>query len=59
MNLRQTHTYAKLVVSPACYNEIMHLLQEAGYDHAFHPDGDKVLIDMHGIALARNPDTGI
>ena len=57
MRLTQTHTYAELVVSPECYNEIMHKLQDAGYDHAFHPDGGRVLIDMHGIALSRNPDT--
>lgn len=52
-----THTYAELVVSPGCFDEIMHLLQEAGYDHVFrteHPG--KILIDMRGIALAKNPD---
>ena len=57
MNLRQTHTYAELVVSKECYEEIMMLLIDAGYDHAFHTEHPgKVLIDMHGIALSRNPD---
>jgi hypothetical protein len=58
MHLTHTRTYAELNVSPECYNEIMHLLQDAGYDHAFHKDGGRVLIDMHGIALSRNPDRG-
>lgn len=51
MNLRQTHTYAKLELSPAAYEEIATKLQEAGYDHAFMSDGT---IDMHGIGVT-NP----
>lgn len=51
-----TYTYAELVVSADCYSEIMRLLQAAGYDHAFHRDNGRALIDMHGIALSRNPD---
>jgi hypothetical protein len=55
--LKQTRTYAVLTVSKECYDEIMHLLQDAGYDHAFHTEHPgKVLIDMHGIALSKNPD---
>lgn len=46
-----THTYALLEVSPAVYAEIREKLQAAGYDHAFHRDGDRDVIDMHGIAL--------
>jgi hypothetical protein len=47
-----THTYAVLRISKATYDEIKKKLEEAGYDHAFHDDGDgDVLIDMHGIAL--------
>lgn len=53
MTLRVTHTYAVLPVSKECYEEIMHLLQEAGYDHVFDRDNGRVLIDMHGIALGR------
>jgi len=57
MVLRTTYTYAELVVSKECYDEVMRLLMEAGYDHAFHTESPgKVLIDMHGIALSRNPD---
>ena len=51
--IRATRTYAILPVSKACYEEIMLAFQDAGYDHAFHGDNGRVLIDMHGVALAR------
>jgi len=44
---RTTHTYAKLEVTEATWQEIADKLRAAGYDHAFH-DG---VIDMHGIGL--------
>lgn len=51
---RTTHTYAVLEVSPAVYAEIRAALETAGYDHVFHTDAQHgVVIDMHGIALAR------
>lgn len=53
MTLSSTHTYALLPVSWKTYDEIFLALQEAGYDHAIFKDGGRVVIDMHGIALAR------
>lgn len=52
MGIRQTHTYALLEVSEACWNEIATKLREADYRHAFGDDGE---IDMHGIALVQPP----
>lgn len=46
-----THTYAILGISSAAYQEIKEKLEAAGHDHVFHDDGNKVVIDMHGIAL--------
>ena len=51
--LRQTHTYAILEVSGSVYEEVRKKLEEADYRHAFHQEGGRKLIDMHGIALAR------
>lgn len=49
-----TYTYTVLNVSPRAYAEIAERLKAAGYESAFHDDGDDgVVIDMHGIALAR------
>jgi len=45
-----THTYARLEVSEATYDEIRGKLETAGYDHAFHGG----TIDMHGIRLCKN-----
>lgn len=53
-----TYTYAELPVSAAAYDEIAVLLRGAGYDHAFHKHGDRVLIDMRGIGLSRNDVAG-
>ena len=49
-----TYTYAILNVSPRTYTEIAERLKAAGYQSAFQEEGDDgVVIDMHGIALAR------
>ncbi len=46
-----SHTFAGLLVSPACWAEIEGKLITAGYHHAFHRQGNDVVIDMHGIGL--------
>lgn len=52
MAIRQTHTYATLEVSEACWNEVAAKLREADYGHVFcGPDNGE--IDMHGIALVK------
>ncbi len=51
---RTTHTYAILEVSAAAYEEIKKLLTDAGYEDTFHEHDGRTVIDMHGIALARN-----
>jgi len=55
--LRTTYTYAVLEVSAEAYAEIKAKLEEAGYQHAFHENGDEhgTVIDMRGIALAIEP----
>lgn len=50
--MKQTHTYVILEISHAAYEEIAEKLREAGYAHAFHETGGRVVIDMHGIAVA-------
>lgn len=50
--MRATHTYAVLDISQEAYDEIRAKLEEAGYQHAFMPDGE---IDMHGIAVSADP----
>jgi hypothetical protein len=46
--MRSTHTYARLPLSQAAYDEIAAKLKTAGYGHAFDQNGD---IDMHGIGV--------
>lgn len=49
-----TYTFALMQVSKATYDEIKQKLEEAGYGHAIHDDGN---LDMHGIALTtKDPD---
>lgn len=48
---RTTHTYAILQISPEAYNEIRRYLKAYGYEHAFHEQDGKEVIDMHGIAV--------
>ena len=52
-----SYTYAILEVSLAAYAEIKNALFSAGYDHCFHEDDGRVVIDMHGIALAEKLST--
>jgi hypothetical protein len=53
-----TYTYAILEVSKSTYEEIKKLLVDAGYEHTFHNDDGRTVIDMHGIALATTPSGG-
>ncbi len=53
-----THTYVILDISPNAFREISGKLRDAGYDHAFHQDGDREVIDMHGIAVAEEEEKG-
>lgn len=46
-----TYTYAVLEISKRAYAEIRAKLDNAGYQHAFHKDGEREVIDMVGIAL--------
>jgi hypothetical protein len=61
--MRQTHTYVILRISSPAFYEIKAMLEEAGYQHAFHHDPDvdaqggddpapsEPVIDMRGIAV--------
>jgi hypothetical protein len=54
--LAVTRTYALLEVSPELFAEARVKLEDAGYDHAIDRHDDRVVIDMHGLALvARHP----
>jgi hypothetical protein len=50
--IRQTHTYVKLPLSPAAYDEIAQRLKDANYEP---PDSDGV-IDMHGVAIVKEEE---
>jgi hypothetical protein len=52
--IRTTYTLAELELSPAAYEEIAAKLLDAGYDHAFSPEG---MIDMSGIGITRKKPT--
>lgn len=63
MNLRQTHTFVELELSPVAYDEVFHKMNAAGYQHAFESGEGSHIIDMHGIAITRDntaapPDSG-
>lgn len=49
-----THTYAKLPVSEATYNEIRDKLVQSGYRDQVHNDKEGECVDMHGIAITKN-----
>jgi hypothetical protein len=46
-----SYTFALMDVSPATYAEIRAKLVEAQYDHAFHKDEGRDVLDLQGIAL--------
>mgnify|MGYP001561024455 FL=1 len=46
-----SRTYALLGISLAAYEEIYALLDQAGYQQAFHAVDGHTVIDMHGIAV--------
>lgn len=46
-----SRTYVILPLSSAAYAEIRAALENAGYDHAFHQDDGRLVIDLHGIAV--------
>lgn len=51
-----SYTYVILQVSNRTYREIHEKLEKADYHQAFHEQGEHgVVIDMHGIALAKDP----
>ncbi len=50
-DLKQTHTFVTLELSPAAWLEIYTKLKSAGYDHAFLFENGEKLIDMYGIAV--------
>jgi hypothetical protein len=45
------HTFPVLEISATAFEEIRSKLATAGYDHAFHHDGDRLVVDMHGLAV--------
>lgn len=47
-----TYTFVTLDISKAAYDEIHQKLEAAQYQHTFTKDGQRDVIDMHGIALA-------
>ena len=52
-----TYTYTILGISKPAFEEISELLKAAGYGHVFHMDDGRLVMDMHGIALAVNTET--
>ena len=48
-----THTYVIMELSSVAYDEIRSKLDAAHYDQAFHRQGTREVLDMHGIAVAR------
>lgn len=52
-DIRQTHTFVELDLSPEAFEEIRRKLADAGYHHCFvdSTDDDSLRLDMHGIAV--------
>lgn len=48
-----THTYVIVELSDRAYTEIADKLMAAGYSHVFHQQENRVVIDMHGLSVAR------
>lgn len=51
--MRTTHTFAVLELSAAAYAEIAVKLRDVEYGHAFIEQDERTVIDMHGIAVAK------
>lgn len=49
-----THTFVILDLSPAAFGEIRRKLMAVGYGHAFTESDGRDVIDMQGIAVARD-----
>ncbi len=54
--MRTTRTYVLLEVPKGMFDFVLDRMKEAGYEHAIIDKGGEVHIDMHGIALAPQPD---
>jgi len=53
--MTHTYTYAILEISKEAYDEIKSALEKAGYEDQFHENDEfGIVIDMHGIAVAKN-----
>lgn len=55
--LRTTHTYVVMEVSPSAYEEIRKQLKDAGYAQAFHFQDGVEQIDLSGLALQRGKES--
>ena len=55
-DLRQTHTVAELAITEGAFDEILDLLEIAGYQHCFtyDPEGRVTMIDMTGIGITKS-----
>ena len=51
--IRNTHTFVILDLTPAAFAEISEKLRAAGYDHVFMESDGRSVVDMNGIAVAR------
>jgi hypothetical protein len=49
---RSTYSFVVLELSPAAFEEIRSKLEAAGYQHQFHVEQERTVIDMHGIAVS-------
>ena len=58
MSLGGTYTYALLELSAAAYTEIKTKLEAAGYADQFDQEDGRIIIDMHGIAVAEEKANG-
>lgn len=53
--MTETHTLASLDVSDEAFDDILGRLQAAGAEYAIitAPNGEPIMLDMHGIGLTR------
>jgi hypothetical protein len=59
MTLRTTHTVVFVELSADAFEEIKAKLEAADYGHAFFQDGDRLAIDMSGIAVASEAEASV